>query len=240
MVRSIKSFIVLVVLLTTHKANAQGLLAFVSSGMFASANGTGSTCTLSAPCSLATARSILSAAGQGTVNLLSTGGVYRFSSTLAFTSADSGTNGHTITYQAATGQTPILTGAVQITGMTSCAFGCPSNTPSPLIYKITLSSSIASRELYVNGNQATRAVAYYFGTFPGVGSNGWSGSNTVYLWPDIVGTEAVGINSFRYFECPLTSATSSEIISTTNCFTASQESILGGITFNEPYWLANA
>src|SRR5580704_2211593 len=159
MVRSIKSFIVLVVvLLTTHKATAQGLLAFVSSGMFASANGTGSTCTLSAPCSLTTARSILSAAGQGTVNLLSTGGVYRLSSTLAFTSADSGTNGHTITYQAAAGQAPVFSGAVQITGMTSCASGCPSNTPSPLIYKITLSSSIASRELYVNGNQATRAV----------------------------------------------------------------------------------
>ena len=44
------------------------------------------------------------------------GGTYRLAKPLAFTSADSGQNGHTITYQAASGQRPVITGAQQVTG----------------------------------------------------------------------------------------------------------------------------
>ena len=43
-------------------------------------------------------------------------GVYPLTATLSFTDADSGANGHTVTWQAASGAHPILSGGKQITG----------------------------------------------------------------------------------------------------------------------------
>ncbi|NUR58514.1 MAG: right-handed parallel beta-helix repeat-containing protein, partial [Catenulispora sp.] len=46
------------------------------------------------------------------------GGNYPIGSTIDFTSADSGTNGHQIVYSAYPGETPVLNGGVQVTGWT--------------------------------------------------------------------------------------------------------------------------
>src|SRR5438552_489034 len=46
------------------------------------------------------------------------GGTYTISSPLSFNTSDSGTNGHNIIYQAYTGETPIISGGVQVTGWT--------------------------------------------------------------------------------------------------------------------------
>ncbi|MER7837757.1 hypothetical protein ABTY98_18075 [Streptomyces sp. NPDC096040] len=44
------------------------------------------------------------------------GGTYRLSQPLAFGSGDGGQNGHTISYQAMSGQQPVVTGAQQVAG----------------------------------------------------------------------------------------------------------------------------
>ncbi|WP_443058502.1 RICIN domain-containing protein [Streptomyces sp. NBC_00775] len=49
------------------------------------------------------------------------GGTYRQSKPLAFGSGDGGQNGHTITYQAMSGQQPVVTGAQQVTGNSGSA-----------------------------------------------------------------------------------------------------------------------
>ena len=45
------------------------------------------------------------------------GGTYQQTSTLAFTNADSGQNGHYVKYLAYTGEQPIITGGAPITGL---------------------------------------------------------------------------------------------------------------------------
>jgi hypothetical protein len=222
--------------------DGSGLGAFsvaASSGMYASATGTGTACTYGSPCSLSTLITKLSTAGQGTGYLRSIGGVYRQASTLALTSANSGSSGHTITIQNAPGDAPVISGAIAVTGWTSCASGCPSNTPSTAIYKATVPSTVATREIYVGGWRATRATGYYYGTW-GISGGTFTGANTVYTWPDIVGVQAEGLTQWRWFECPVVSATSSTLNVASTCYNASQSSAMGGVTFGQIYWLENA
>jgi hypothetical protein len=46
------------------------------------------------------------------------GGTYRLSAPLTFTRADSGANGHTVSWQAAPGARPVISGARKATGWT--------------------------------------------------------------------------------------------------------------------------
>jgi hypothetical protein len=210
-----------------------------SSGFYASATGTGTSCAESSPCALSALIAKLSTAGQGTGYLLSSGGVYRQTSTLALTSSNSGSSGHTITLTNAPGNAPVVSGAIQVTGLTSCASGCPSNTPSASIYRAVLPTTVNARELYANGVRMPRAAGYYYGTW-GISGGTFTGANTVYTWPDIVGVQAEGMTQWRWFECPVVSATSSTLNVASICYNASQSSALGGVTFGQIFWLENA
>ncbi|MEV6942520.1 RICIN domain-containing protein [Streptomyces sp. NPDC051172] len=75
------------------------------------------------------------------------GGTYPLSSPISFGTSDSGTNGHTVVYQAYNGETPVITGGKSITGWTAAANG---------EYKAPV-GSLNFRQLYVNGVRATRA-----------------------------------------------------------------------------------
>ncbi|GAA3334760.1 RICIN domain-containing protein [Curtobacterium citreum] len=86
------------------------------------------------------------------VNLLS--GTYQQTATLALNASDSGTNGHTVRWQAAPEAQPTISGAKTISGWTSAGNG---------IYKASVGSS-DFRQLYVNGERATR------GRYPDNGS----------------------------------------------------------------------
>jgi hypothetical protein len=89
------------------------------------------------------------AAGNDVVVQLA-GGTYRLSAPLTFTSADSGTNGHQVTWQAAPGQTPVLSGGQQVTGWTTQDAGAN-------IYVANVPKGFDSRQLYVDGAIAPRA-----------------------------------------------------------------------------------
>ncbi|MEV4313679.1 ricin-type beta-trefoil lectin domain protein [Actinocrispum sp. NPDC049592] len=90
-----------------------------------------------------------SAAGNDVVVQLA-GGTYRLSAPLVFTSADSGRNGHTVTWQAASGQTPVLSGGQQVTGWTVQDSG-------QNIWVANVPRGADSRQLYVDGALAPRA-----------------------------------------------------------------------------------
>jgi hypothetical protein len=77
-------------------------------------------------------------------------GVYPMAAPLTFTTADSGASGHTITWQAAAGAHPVLSGGKQITGW------AVSDTAKN-IWKATAPSTFATRQLYVDGKIAVRA-----------------------------------------------------------------------------------
>ncbi|WP_430379733.1 RICIN domain-containing protein [Streptomyces sp. B1-3] len=83
------------------------------------------------------------------------GGTYPLTAPISFGTSDSGTNGHTVVYQAYNGETPVVSGGKSITGWTAAANG---------EYKASV-GSLNFRQLYVNGVRATRA------RFPDVGSD---------------------------------------------------------------------
>jgi hypothetical protein len=83
-----------------------------------------------------------------TVQLLA--GIHRLTSPLRFGAADSGRHGHTVTWKAARGAKPVLSGARAVTGwrLDNAATG---------IYKADVGTGFDSRQLYVDGAMAQRA-----------------------------------------------------------------------------------
>src|ERR1017187_6771951 len=78
-------------------------------------------------------------------------GTYRLTQPLTFTSADSGQNGHTISYAAPAGQTAVVTGAQQVTGWQV-------HDQANNIWVAQVGTGVNSRQLYVNGTEAPRAA----------------------------------------------------------------------------------
>ncbi|MEO3807372.1 NEW3 domain-containing protein [Sphaerisporangium sp. B11E5] len=83
-----------------------------------------------------------------TVELLD--GTYRLTAPLRFDAADSGRNGHTVTWKARRGAEPVLSGAKPVTGweLDDAATG---------VYKAQVGTGFDSRQLYVDGVLAQRA-----------------------------------------------------------------------------------
>lgn len=90
------------------------------------------------------------AKGERNVTVQLLDGIYRLSSPLRFGAADSGRRGHTVTWKAARGAEPVLSGARAVTGwqLDSVATG---------IYKANVGTGFDSRQLYVDGAMAQRA-----------------------------------------------------------------------------------
>ncbi len=77
-------------------------------------------------------------------------GVHRLSKPLEFTSADSGRNGHTVTWQAMPGVTPMVSGGEPVTGWTL-------QDSAQNIWVAPVPQGVDSRQLYVDGVLAPRA-----------------------------------------------------------------------------------
>ncbi|MDX5567303.1 hypothetical protein PYK79_34150 [Streptomyces sp. ID05-04B] len=84
----------------------------------------------------------------GDINVHLRGGTYPVSSTINFTSVDSGTNGHSVMDAAYPDEKPILDGGVQVTGWAQ---------HSGNIWKAPLNRDNKLRALYVNGKRAQLA-----------------------------------------------------------------------------------
>src|SRR4051812_32685137 len=124
-----------------------------STTLYASPSGAGSACSSSAPCSLSGAQAaVRSAVGgmTGDIVVQLADGVYRLSAPLQFTAADSGANGHTVVWQAATSAHPVVTGARQVTGWRQTDAGRN-------IWQAGVGAGLDTRQLYVNGSPAIRA-----------------------------------------------------------------------------------
>lgn len=78
------------------------------------------------------------------------GGTYPVSSTISLNQSDSGTNGYNVIYENYPGETPVISGGTQITGWT--LYDSQHN-----IYRASVSTSLDTRQLFVNGVRATRA-----------------------------------------------------------------------------------
>jgi hypothetical protein len=133
-------------------ALAQPALAAVTT-LFASPSGSGSSCTAAQPCSLTGAQTAvrgLNSAMSDDIVVQLADGVYRLSAPLRLTAADSGTNGHTVIWQAAPSAHPVISGARLVTGWTLA-------NQAKNIWQANVGTGVDARQLYVNGVGATRA-----------------------------------------------------------------------------------
>src|SRR4051794_25488996 len=79
--------------------------------VYVSPTGSGTSCSAAAPCSLTQAKASVEAIDgnmTGDIVVELAGGTYRLSAPLALGAAASGTNGHTVVWQAAAGATPMI------------------------------------------------------------------------------------------------------------------------------------
>ena len=161
-----------------------------------------------------------STSGPVTVNLA--GGDYRLTSTLAFTAADSGTNG-TIVWRAEPGTQPVVSGGAQLTGWTQY------NT-SKNIWVANAPSGLATRQLYVNGTRAARAS----GALPvsvKQTSTGYttSSGDPMATWANQSGIEFVykgGLGAWTEPRCPVASITSTVITMAQPCWNNSTKRVM--------------
>jgi hypothetical protein len=118
-----------------------------------SPDGQGTACSAADPCSLLAAQAKVRAATpsmHSDIDVVLAGGTYRLSSTLSFSAAkgDGGNNGYTVSYQAAPGAQPVLSGGEQVTGWTEGPGG---------VWQAQVPAGTQTRQLYVNGVRANIA-----------------------------------------------------------------------------------
>ncbi len=143
-------------------------------------------------------------------------GTYRLDQPLVLDARDSGRKGHDVVYTAAGGNSPIISGAVQITGWSL-------SDPLLGIYRAPV-SAYQSRQLYVNGNRAERAQTppYPPGFLPQWISGGTNGGIEFIptcltppppcivdpmLWKNPQDIEAVIVTQWKMMRVPLSTIT---------------------------------
>ena len=94
----------------------------------------------------------------GDISVILRGGTYQLPSTVNFTEADGGKDGHYVRYKAYTGETPLVTGGIPVSGWTI-------HDEKNNIWKAE-NVDARFRQLYVNGKKAIRA------RFPNLKDNG--------------------------------------------------------------------
>ncbi len=136
-------------------------------------------------------------------------GTFRLQEPLVLTSQDSGRYGHDVVYSAAPDEDPVISGAVQVTTPWNLYDGVLG------IYRTQI-NPVRSRQLYVNGNRATRArtTAYPPGflaswtnggiewTFTALNPPAWSNP---LAWQNSQDIEAVILTQWKMMRVPLSS-----------------------------------
>jgi len=178
--------------------------AAVQSTLYASPAGSGTSCSQASPCSLSGARSVVegmdgSMSGDIVVYLM--GGTYRLSSTFALGPQDSGSNGHTVYWEAYPGQSPVIDGSQQVTGWSQYNAG-------QNIWRAPVAVGTQARDLWVNGARASETKsAINPGGFSQSGASFTTGDGSYRSWIDPTETEIVDNNPWRQLHCPLSSIT---------------------------------
>ncbi|MDA1362528.1 hypothetical protein O1R50_23095 [Glycomyces luteolus] len=123
--------------------------------LYVSPDGKGTAwCQPQVPCSLERAQEVVRSADGHDRDIVVqlAGGTYRLTEPLRFDARDSGSADHPITWTAAPGETPVISGASPVTGWTeSTAMPGVWEAPAPA------DANLEARQLYVDGRLATRA-----------------------------------------------------------------------------------
>jgi F5/8 type C domain/Right handed beta helix region len=179
-----------------------------------SPDGQGTACTAGDPCSLLTAQAEVREATPtmtSDIEVVLAGGTYRLSDTLAFSAAegDGGTNGYTVTYEAAPGVDPVLSGGEQVTGWTEGADG---------VWQAQVPAGTQTRQLYVNGVRANIASE----SAPSGFTQTATGYTTTYTamdsWSNISDVQFVYNVGWTQMRCDVASVSGATVTMDEPCF----------------------
>jgi len=158
--------------------------------------------------------------GRCAINVNVRGGTYRLAEPLTLNSSDSGSDGAEITYQATPGEDVVISGAEQVGGWTlhDDVLG---------IWKAQVITNTMPRQIYVNGQRATRARTpdypnYYFPTDTGYTYLYLIGDDPQIppVWNNPTLVEAVTVTQWKMMRCPIAEIIDdNEVIMATPCWT---------------------
>lgn len=205
--------------------------------LYAAPDGTGRACTYGDPCSLLDAQAwvrTLNAVMTAELRVYLRGGTYRLGAPWVLDAADSGKGGHDVVWRAYPGETPIISGGVELGPWTLVD-------PAKNIHRTPVPS--VSRQLYVGDRRAVRArgpdVAPGFVETAG----GWTAPDAaVASWQNIGDVEVVGHRYWKSFRCPLAGAAGLDITVQDPCWTDAQlhKDMDVDFTLDLPRWFENA
>lgn len=187
--------------------------------LYASPTGSGSACTLSAPCSLTGAQAkvlTINTNMTGDIVVDLRGGTYALTSSFTLrdkpTQHDSGTNGHNVIYQAYPGEQPTISGGKTVTGWS--LYNSAKN-----IYRANVGTSLQTLQLYVNGVRANITKSAKNPTGFTKTSTGWTTTNTaMQTWRNPTSIQVVSISGWKYLSCPVASISGTRITEQTPCW----------------------
>lgn len=153
-----------------------------------------------------------------TVNIR--GGTHRLAAPLTLTAEDSGADGAEVVWQAAPGESPVISGAEQVGGWTLHDAGLN-------IWKAEVATDTLPRQLYVNGQRATRARTpdypnYYYPTATGYLYFYLIGTDPQIppVWNHPTAVEAVTATQWKMMRCPVAEiVAASDVIMQDDCWT---------------------
>lgn len=149
-------------------------------------------------------------------------GIYRMTSPLSLTAADSGTNGLNVVWAAAPRARPVLAGSVRITGWKQMSTGSP-------IWVAQAPSGLKTMQLYVNGTRAALAHGTLPNALTGQDSTGYSGGgSTMAGWRDPSGASPKlifvyqgGLGAWTDPSCPVAGFSGAAVTMAQPCWTNS-------------------
>ena len=141
--------------------------------------------------------------GIRTITVTIRGGTYRLSSPLMFNAGDSGASGAEVVYRAAPGERVVISGAQRVSGWML-------HDADLNIWKAQVNIDTMVRQLYVNGQRATRARTpdypnYYTPTSVGYTYEYVSGLDPQIppTWDNPTDVEAVTVTQWKMMRCPV-------------------------------------
>jgi hypothetical protein len=216
-------------------ADAPDARSCASASLYVAPSGTGTACSCAAPCALETGRDqarALAAGSSANVVVQLEGGTYRLPHTFALTAADSGASGRPIVYRAAPSATPVLSGAIAVSGFAPVD-------ATKVVWAASVPPGTISRQLYVNGRRATRARGPDLPAGYAPTATGFSlGDAAAAGWPDRGDLEIVGLKQWKMFRCPVSSVSATGVVVANPCWASSQ--LQAGYAFDGVQWIENA
>jgi len=201
----------------------------------AAPDGHGSACSAQAPCALLTAQAkVRQATGSMTtdITVMLADGTYRLDNTLTFDAAagDSATGGHTVTYEAAPGAYPVISGGEQVTGWHATSNG---------VWAATVPPGTDTRQLYVDGVRANRASGPNPTGFTRTATGYTTSDTTLDSWGNISNIEFVYNVGWTQMRCGVASVSGTTVTMQQPCFDNSTKKQYG-VNADLPSYLENA